>query len=194
MRFVRTTLLIGVIGAGVTLAAQTPGVGWLDRPLVPWNRPEAGGVPVAAMGEARDALLARCPVTSPRSGPGLEVTKAGWVAFLPFDRPIANGDIEVVGGMRAATESCAPARFNLFVFAGGRYAGTLSPVEMTTGADGVIGAVRLPPGDVVTAEFARYATSDSECCPSGRVRVTYRIDRRGAQPVIVPVDVRKLRG
>ena len=64
---------------------------------------------------------------------------------------------------------------------------------MTTGKDGVIGTVRFPPGDIITAEFSRYVETDTECCPSGRVRVTYKIEHRSRQPVIVPTEVRKIR-
>jgi len=61
------------------------------------------------------------------------------------------------------------------------------------GRDGVVGAVRVTGPDAVTAEFARYTTKDTECCPASRVRVTYRIERAGPQPTLVPLDIRTLR-
>jgi hypothetical protein len=63
---------------------------------------------------------------------------------------------------------------------------------MTTGRDGVAGAVRIVNADSLTTEFARFVPGDLECCPSTRVRVTYRIDR-GEQPTVVPTGVQVLR-
>ena len=62
------------------------------------------------------------------------VRSAGWVPFLHFDRAIARDDIEVLGGMTAATSpGCEPTMFNLFVFVGGTFAGTISPIVMGQG-------------------------------------------------------------
>jgi hypothetical protein len=119
---------------------------------------------------------------------------AGWVPFFHFDRAIARDDIEVLGGMTAATSpGCEPTTFNLFVFVGGTFAGTISPNVMGQGRDGVAGAVRVTAADALTAEFARYMAKDAECCPSSRDRVTYRIERAGSRPTLVPLDLRTLR-
>ena len=93
----------------------------------------------------------------------------------------------------AASPGCEPTMFNLLVFVGGTFAGTISPIVMGQGRDGVVGAVRVTAADALTAEFARYTTKDTECCPTSRVRVTYRIERAGPQPTLVPVDIRTLR-
>ena len=45
----------------------------------------------------------------------------------------------------------------------------------------------------LTAEFARYAPADAECCPSSRVRVTYRIERSGSRPVLIATESRAIR-
>ena len=82
--------------------------------------------------------------------------------------------------------------YNLFVFVGGTFAGVLSPTPMTSRLDGSSGAVRLPLPNI-TAEFARYTTTDPLCCPSSRVTVRYRIDRSAAGPVVAPVEVRTTR-
>ena len=179
--------------AAITSGAQSRQDIWLDRPVTSWNEPAVAKVPAAAQPVSRGDGQ-RCKVASSQTSPAARaVSEAGWIAFLPFERALAKGDIEVFGGMRAATEDCGPANFNLFVFVGGAYAGTLSPVEMSTAKDGVIGTVRFPPGDVITAEFARYGLTDTECCPSGRVRVTYKIERRPGRAVVVPTETRKLR-
>jgi len=64
---------------------------------------------------------------------------------------------------------------------------------MSSRTDGSIGgAIRLSE-DTISAEFARYRASDALCCPAERVTVRYRIDRKGSQPVIVPVAVQPTR-
>ncbi len=171
------------------LPATAPAASWLDQPLAPWA--SGPSVPAAA---ARSASSGRaCLVDSPASTEADQLRTAGWRPFQLFDRPIARGALLVLGGLRDLTGDCAPADFQAFVFVGGRFAGTLSPVEMTTAQDGVVGTIRLVSDDVVTAEFARYRSGDSECCPSGRVRVTYRIERGSPGPRAVPVDVKVLR-
>ena len=90
---------------------------------------------------------------------------------------------------------CRPTGYNIFVFVGGRFAGTLSPAAMNSRDDASSGAVRILGADSLSAEFARYAAQkDALCCPSSRVTVRYRIDRAGAGPVVVPVEVRVTRG
>jgi len=188
-------LLILVVAATLlptTVSAQSD-TSWLDRPLAAWSQ-ASGTVPPARPGtESQSALERRCGSSSLSASAAAEaVRKAGWVPFLHFDRAIARDDVEVVGGMTAAaTPGCEPTMFNLFVFVGGRFAGTISPIVMEQGRDGVAGAVRVTAADALTAEFARYTTKDAECCPSSRVRVTYRIER--AQPTLVPIDLRTLR-
>jgi hypothetical protein len=177
-----------------TLSAQTS-TSWLDRPLTPWNQPVAV-IPSAQAGtESHGELERRCGSNSLTASPtAAAIRKAGWVPFLLFDRAIARDGVEVIGGMTAAaTPGCEPAMFNLFVFVGGTLAGTISPIVMEQGRDAVVGAVRVTGADALTAEFARYTTKDTACCPSSRVRVTYRIERAGSQPTLVPTDIRTLR-
>jgi hypothetical protein len=125
--------------------------------------------------------------------PAATLRAAGWVPFLHFDQAISRNDVEVLGGMTAASPGCEPTMFNLFVFVAGRLAGTLSPVAMAQNRDGVSGSVRITGDDSLIAEFARYTVTDSECCPSSRVRVSYRIDRGGSRAVLVATEVRRIR-
>lgn len=122
-----------------------------------------------------------------------QIEKAGWMPFLHVDRRIAREDVEVVGGMAVAGPACQPTAFNLFVFVGGRFAGTLSPSPMRTAGDAVAGPVRLTGPNAISAEFARYTPADSDCCPSSTVRVTYRINRSGAAPLLEATEVRRVR-
>ena len=121
------------------------------------------------------------------------VAKASWLPFLHVDRRIIRDDVEVVGGLAAAGPACEPTTFNLFVFVGGRFAGTLSPSAMSASRDGVAGSVRLTGQDAMTTEFGRYTAADSECCPSSVVRVSYRINRAGPAPLLEAVEARRVR-
>ena len=116
------------------------------------------------------------------------VDTAGWIPFWNFDQQLLRDDVEIVGGMRGADGMCRPANYNIFVFVGGRFAGVLSPVPMTSRLDSSSGVVRMQP-PAITAEFARYTNTDPMCCPSSHVRVSYRIERTTAGPVVVATDV-----
>lgn len=181
--------LFAAIAAGQTAL-------WLDLPLSPWNKPGAA-IPAAPAGaEGHEALSRRCGEANAGkvSAAAVEaLSKSGWTPFLHVDREIRNDDIEIIGGMSAATPECDATAFNLFVFVGGAFAGTLSPAPMTAARDGVIGAVRLSGADSLTAEFARYKPEDPECCSSSRARVSFQIDRAGSRPTVIPAEVRQIR-
>lgn len=174
-------------------AIQNVPASWLDRPLEKWNR-ASDPVPDAPAGDETTAsVISRCQLTPPRSTAAERtVDAAGWIPFWNFDRQVVDEDVEIVGGMRGADGMCRPVTYNLFVFIGGRFAGVLSPTPMTARMDSSSGVVRLPL-PAITAEFARYASTDALCCPSSRVTVRYRIDRTPAGPVVAPVDVRTTR-
>jgi hypothetical protein len=138
-------------------------------------------------------LRRRCGAPKEATASDAAIAKAGWVPFLHLDRRLVRDDVEVIGGMSAATPGCAPEAFNLFVFAGGRFAGTISPFDMISNRDGSVGAVRITGPEGLTAEFARYAPGDPECCPSSRVRVSYRLERGGSRPVLIATEARQIR-
>ena len=190
-------ILLAFVALASTASAQNnnpqSGTSWLDRPLTTWNKPGAA-VPSPAQKPAQPAaLIKRCSLTSPTPSTGTSaVAAAGWIPYLHQDRALSRDGIEVIGGLTDAGAACEPAGFNLFVFVDGKFAGTLSPLPMTASRDGVAGAVRLVNADSLTTEFARFAAGDLECCPSTRVRVTYRIER-GGQPTIAATGVQVLR-
>ena len=192
----RSTLALLASGLLLTSPAssgQSTPSSWLDRPLTNWNT--AGSpVPGAPAGdEAAGAVIRRCQLTPPRSTTGERaIEAAGWIPFWNVDQQLVREDVEIIAGMRGADGMCRPATYNLFVFVGGRFAGVLSPMPMTSRLDASSGVVRLPlPG--ITAEFVRFTSTDPLCCPSSRVTVRYRIDRTAAGPVVVPVEVRTTR-
>ena len=176
--------------------AQAPEPTWLDRALSNWNK-AARAVPRAVPnGETIADMMKRCPdLRALRNTPGERaLADAGWVPFHMFERQIVQRDVEIVGGLAGVDGMCRPADFNVFVLVGGQLAGTLSPGEMSSRSDGSIGgAIRLSEDETIAAEFARYAEADPLCCPSGRVTVRYRIDRKAVPPVVVPVSVQPTR-
>ena len=188
--------MVAALGvSGGFMHAQSRPASWLDRPLASWNRP-GGALPPASMARgSRDDTITRCDLKTPASTTGERALgDAGWIAFLNFDQRLVQGDIEIVDGMTGGDGMCRPVGYNIFVFVGGRFAGTLSPTVMSSREDSSSGAVRILGADSLSAEFERYTEKDAMCCPSSRVTVRYRIDRSGARPVVAPVDVRVTRG
>ena len=189
MRYIALVLLLSVAGKA---HAQAP-PGWLDRPLRNWN--SAGTMVPAAPPpvEPLKAVISRCRLTPPGGNAARALNARGWIPYQYFGKPLAQGDVQIVGGMTGADGMCRPRGYNVFVFVGGRFAGTLSPAPMTSRLDGASGDVRLalPQIDV---EFARYVDTDPLCCPSSRVIVKFRIDRTRASAVVVPFDTSRSAG
>ena len=145
---VRLTAGALIVAATIALAAQT-------------------SVPSSSLSaDAHLALEKRCGTPKSVSPESIAALRhARWVPFLHLDQAIARNGIEVIGGMTAATPGCAPERFNLFVFADGKFAGTLASAAMTPSRDGAAGAVRVTGADTITVEFARYLPSDPSVVP-----------------------------
>ncbi|HUP39068.1 MAG TPA: LppP/LprE family lipoprotein [Vicinamibacterales bacterium] len=175
--------------------AQTAEPTWLDRPLSNWNKAATTLPRAVPNGETLADMMKRCAdMQTLRNTPGERaLADAGWLPFHLFDRQMMQRDVEIVGGLAGADGMCRPVDFNVFVFVAGRFAGMLSPGDMSSRNDGSVGAIRLAEDDTIAAEFARYAESDPLCCPSGRVTVRYRIDRKAVPPVVVPVSVQATR-
>jgi hypothetical protein len=177
----------------VRLAAAQAPPSWLDRPLENWNVP-GRHLPKATFEDETLAEVAKRCSLQPllNTTPGERaLAAAGWIPFRMFDRQIAEGDVEIVGGLAGADGMCRPMDFNVFVFVNGRPAGSLSPQPMMSRTDGSVGgAIRLAADGTIDAGFSRYTDKDALCCPSSHVTVRYRIDRTAAPPVVVPVSVR----
>jgi hypothetical protein len=187
-------IVLVTIAMAPGLAFAQANSNWLDRPMAGWNEPGTGLPPSGIAADARAALDRRCGSTALSSSAlAAAIRSAGWVPALHLDQRLARNDIEIVAGMTAASPGCEPTLFNLFVFVGGTFAGTVSPAMMAPSRDGVAGAVRITGPDAITVEFARFAPADTECCPSSRVRVTYRIEKAGAGPTLVATDARQVR-
>jgi hypothetical protein len=176
-------LALGTVGFASAAAS------WLDSLPAAWNH---AGAAVPAAPPLEPAVQARCRAQE-RAASGSEesqVAAAGWrlESFWPTKRL---GDVAVVLADVNYDGMCRPFDFNVFVFAGGKFAGTLSPVNMISRTDGVLREAPsfLPDGRVV-ATFLRYTPRDPLCCPSRPPTVvTYRVDQTSAGPLVGVVAI-----
>lgn len=171
-------LLLTTVGAAF---GQTS---WLDRPLNNWNNGN-GTVPNAP--RTLVAISAQCQsqIRQPDSIADRAVTRAGWSLFGAAQ---TYGQVAVVNAMAGTDGMCRPSLYNTFVFVNGRYAGSLSPTTMESRSDGSLSQASLTGVDSITAEFARYRSSDALCCPSQKSIVTYSITA-GARTLVRANDV-----
>lgn len=106
------------------------------------------------------------------------VMEAGWglVGSLQIHSGVA-----VMAGASGADAMCRPLAFQVFVFAEGRFIGTLSPQPMTPRTDGMLSGVQLY-GETLRATYQRYSEKDPLCCPSRASEVTFKVDGKLATP------------
>jgi len=163
--------------------------GWLDAASpAGWNRAGAR-VPRAPARRGDPPTVARCRggvARPPENAAERQIAAAGWTLFGGAE---ASGTTQMMSGCTSVDGMCRPAGYQVFVFVGGRFAGTLSPGPMEPRADGSARVQRLLSADAVAAEFARYAPADALCCPSRVATVIFRVERSGAGPVVVPSSV-----
>lgn len=153
---------------------------WLDRPLNRnWNNGD-GIVPQAP--RTLVAIDERCreQIRTPESLSDRAVTRAGWSLFGSSQ---TYGPVTVVLAMSGVDGQCRPNEYNGFVFVANRFAGTLSPTRVSSRTDGAFGRIQLFNATSMSAEFARYTSSDPLCCPSQTSTVMYSITG-GARPVV----------
>ena len=177
---------LAVTGAA-TAVAQPPARGgdWLDRPPAAWNQP---GAPLPRAPEGREDGENResceAVIRLPSSDVDRVLTDAGWHLFGPVQ---GWGDAVVLMANAAWDGMCRPWRYQFFVFVGGRFAGTLSPVLMDARTDGAGQRVALASESELTADFLRYGESDPLCCPTRITEARFQIVRGGEGPVVVPL-------
>ena len=182
-------LLALLLSACATRAALAPqGGGWLDRPLEAWNRAGAAvpRAPEPTMEMEYNRERCRAVIRPPVSPADRVVAAAGWWLF---GSPQSLGDLVAVPAAADWDGMCRPWVYQVFVFARGRYAGTLSPILMYSRTDGAWQGARLESPFHITADFLRYTEADPLCCPSRLSEVAYRIDDRAGGPVLVPLTV-----
>jgi hypothetical protein len=177
---------LALAGAGVAAAQAVPAT-WLDRPLVAWNTP-GEAVPRAAIIEAPGGMC-MAQERGPSSPEDLQVYTGtlGW-RLEQYWPNVRRGADAIVLATSRYDGMCRPIGYQAFAFRGGRYAGTLSPVEMDSRTDGSLTDPPVFSGDgTIVATFTRYAPTDPLCCPSRpATRVTYRIENAAGGPVVVP--------
>ena len=106
---------------------------------------------------------------------------AGWKLYGSYQ---AGWGVRVIKALSGHDGMCRPLGFQEFVFADGRFAGTISPVVMDSRTDGSGRVIGLDQ-DGLTARFSRYSPEDPLCCPSGESMVQYDLERGDAGPVLV---------
>jgi hypothetical protein len=121
------------------------------------------------------------------------VAGAGWTVAGDYR---AGWGVQVVLGLALYDGMCRPLQYQEFVFVDGRFAGTISPTPMDSRTDGageteaiLSGIDPAAPGQIVGASFRRYTAADPLCCPSATSFVTYRVERVGDAPLLVPLSV-----
>ena len=80
---------------------------------------------------------------------------------------------------------CRPRQYQFFVFSGGTFVGTLSPVPMDSRTDGSLNRVTVEGDRKLKAYYARYAQKDPLCCPSRTTTVLFSIAHD--PPVLKPL-------
>jgi hypothetical protein len=112
------------------------------------------------------------------------VVNAGWTLFGTYQ---SGWGVRIVGARVGLDGMCRPMGYQYFVFANGRFAGTVSPVAMGSRLDGAAAPpMMFSGGSSINVSFARYSPNDPLCCPSATTSVSYHIDSTGGAPLLVP--------
>ncbi|MEB3313577.1 MAG: LppP/LprE family lipoprotein [Cyanobacteriota bacterium] len=165
-----------------SFAQPEPSGAWLDSPTN-WNQ-SASAIPQAPQIEG-GGNLANCQLGR-RSAALPEdrlVEAAGWSLMGAAQ---VFGKTTLVSGMANADGMCRPLTYQVFVFSGGQFIGTLSPIPMDSRTDGSLVDANLYREDYIGASFNRYQPEDALCCPSGSSRLTYEIKQDNNRSVLVP--------
>jgi len=165
---------------------ETPPPSWLESKLTNWNVVGAP-VPRAPKPEGDPASLPRCQdqVRPAASYEDRLVVAAGWTLVGPL---LVWGQNAVLTGYTGVDGMCRPLGYQIFVFADGRFTGTLSPVPMNSRTDGAAQAPELF-GSSVRVAFSRYGPNDPLCCPSHVDTLGFHINRGPKGPVLAFVGV-----
>jgi hypothetical protein len=191
---VGTTLLLAQTTLGRSAQTKPRGPGaWLDGPLTNWNT-TLTAIPramVATGAKGAAGMDPQCKETQ-RSGNSPEdklLTGAGWTLFGQEQQL---DDVALVMALTSVDGMCRPLGYQGFIFVGGKLAGTIAPQPMDTRMDGSTSPIHLTSTSTLTVGFNRYTGADARCCPSKRQIVTYRIERTGPRPLLVPGTVMPL--
>jgi heat shock protein HslJ len=173
-------LAIGILWASSAPAADGA---WLDTSTPKaWNKPGAK-IPRAPRFEPDPFLDKQCAkqTRAPVSDADRAVAAVGWKLFGASQR---FGTTEVLLGRSGVDGQCRPLGYQVFVFSGGRFAGTLAPRPMDSRSDGAAQLPQLVAAETLTVPFSRYTSRDPLCCPSRLSTVEYRIEATPAGPAL----------
>ena len=185
VRTLAVALSLATLLAGLMPLVATADGTWLDQPLSNWNQ---AGMDVPQAPAMDPSTNPQCPPLQRPAETDADqaLTNAGWTLFSSY---YAGWNTVVVRALSGYDGMCRPLGYNIFVFADGQFAGTISPDLMNSRTDGT-GDVRFfAAKDTMIAEFQRYTPTDPLCCPSGSASVTYQVSRTPQGPVLVPQTV-----
>jgi heat shock protein HslJ len=186
----RKLSLAAIVAMGIGWAAPaSPADGaWLDAPTPKaWNKPGAK-IPRAPRFDPDPFLAKQCAsqTRAPATDADRAVAAAGWKLFGASQR---FGSTEVLLGRSGVDGMCRPLGYQVFVFSGGRFAGTLAPRPMDSRSDGAAQLPQLIAAETLTVPFSRYTSRDPLCCPSRLSTVEYRIETSPKGPVLAAGSV-----
>jgi hypothetical protein len=185
LRLVAPGCVLAVVLAGPRGIAVADGAEiWLDRPLAAWN---TAGMPIPPVQGIPNNDPQCSATTRPAATPeDHAVAGAGWILDGPYR---AGWGILVVAARSNSDGMCRPLDYQNFVFVDGAFAGTISPIPMSSRSDGAGYVTGFDASGRLAASFVRYAPTDPLCCASGPATfLDYRIDRTPAGPVLIPVS------
>jgi hypothetical protein len=193
----RKKITIGVIVVALAIISHLakasaqpvePARSWFDSPLFNWNRQgdEFPQLPRPVLA-GQSPLDSRCrdQLRQPAVAAERAVVKLGWTLYGPAQ---IFASARLFTALAGVDGMCRPLGYQAFVYAEGRYAGTLSPMPMNSRTDGALTTVRLVSATRIIAEFARYRDSDPLCCPSRISTVDYSL-RNDEIPALAAVRV-----
>ena len=180
------------VGLAVILAAGPAAAAWLDADTPDQWSSRDGAVPPAPKVDGNDDPRGRETERPAETREDRALTARGWRLFREY---LGGWGIRVVWALSGYDGMCRPLGYQVFVFAGGKLAGTLSPTAMNSRTDASLTSLQLlgpraSDGPTITATFHRYAESDPLCCPTRRTAVQYRVDRSQRAPVLRALSAR----
>jgi hypothetical protein len=179
-------ILVGAMLALIPRPTSADGE-WLSGNLVSWNTP--GSVIPAAPGEASVGVPGcESYVRPPETPEDARVAARGWLLYAPYQLA---WDVSIVQGTLGFDANCRPVAYQVFVFVGGTFAGTLAPEPMLPRNDGALVDFGLG-AEGLSALYDRYAPSDAFCCPFAQTRVRFEVERTQAGPVVIPTQAENL--
>jgi LppP/LprE lipoprotein len=175
---------VGIVlltSGSITTRGGAESANWLDRPIQNWNTPGAAlpKAPPHTIADTTCKGLLRTP-----AGPeDRALIAAGWDLIGPLQ---TYSGTTIVTGESGEDGMCRPMGYQVFVFVGGKFAGTISPALMNSREDGSAQPNELFSAGQFAVTFSRYKKTDPACCPSGTSTVTYRVQTSGGAPVVMP--------